>query len=225
MKNHLVVFLIAFVISSGTTFAQIVTAEKYLEQVSNKYAGFNDYEAKIGIKSGGNDMFGTISHRSPSFLKIEFTTPAEQVIVFNGEMLTVYLPEYRAILNQSVQSSGTRGAGLAASGGLTIMRRSFAAAYITGPDPVSLDDGSPEKVVKLRLSPRSGGAGFREIILSIDPSTLLIRRIAATTLGGALLRFDFSNIKTNIGIPETRFIYDSPASANVYNNFLFRDTE
>ncbi|GMO45496.1 MAG: hypothetical protein Ta2G_00400 [Termitinemataceae bacterium] len=217
----LVIFLSFLMPSLG---AQIVTAEKYLEQVSNKYAGFNDYEARIGIKTGSEDMSGTVSHLSPSFLKIEFTSPAEQVIVFNGEMLTVYLPAYKAILNQSVQSGGSRGAGLATSGGLTLMRRNFVASYITGPEPVALDELSGERVVKLRLT-RRYGSDFKEIILSIDPSSLLIRRIAATTNGGSLVQFDFTGIKTNIGIPETRFIYDSPASANVYNNFLFRDTQ
>jgi outer membrane lipoprotein-sorting protein len=47
----------------------------------------------------------------------------------------------------------------------------------------------------------------------------------ATTIADGNIQFDFSNIKTNQGIPDQRFIYDSPASANLYNNFLFRDTE
>jgi outer membrane lipoprotein-sorting protein len=80
-------------------------------------------------------------------------------------------------------------------------------------------------VVKLRLTRRSVVEGFREIVLSIDPETLLIRRIEGRTIADALVRFDFSNIKTNLGIPEGRFIYDSPASANVYNNFMFKETE
>jgi outer membrane lipoprotein-sorting protein len=227
LKIQVVLGLIVWVAASGAASAQsIVTAEKYLEQVSNKYAGFDDYEAKIAIRTGNTDMFGTISHRRPSFLKIEFTTPAEQMIVFNGDTLTIYLPDQRAILTQSIPAgSRSSGAGLATSGGLTLMRRNFAPAYVSGPDPVPLDDGSSEKVVKLRLTRRSGGEGFRELILSIDPATLLIRRIKATTIAEGLIQFDFTNIKANQGIPETRFIYDSPASANVYNNFLFRDTD
>ena len=35
------------------------------------------------------------------------------------------------------------------------------------------------------------------------------------------MQFDFTDIKTNEGIPDTRFEYDSPASANVFENFLF----
>jgi outer membrane lipoprotein-sorting protein len=201
---------------------QIVTAENFLERVSDKYATFSDYEARIRIRSGNMDMYGTIVHKQPNFLRIDFSTPAEQVIVFDGNMLTVYLPEFRAILNQSVSSSG---ANLATSRGLSLLRRNFAAAFITGPDPVPLDDDSREKVVRLRLTRRYGSEGFREIVLSIDPSSLFIRRIQGTTIADGHTQFDFSEIKPNQGISEHRFVYDSPASANLYNNFLFRDTE
>jgi outer membrane lipoprotein-sorting protein len=139
-------------------------------------------------------------------------------------MLTVYLPEYRAVLNQSVSSSS--GANMATRQGLSLMRRNFAAAYITGPAPVPIDDGSREKAVKLRLTRRYGSEGFREIILSVDPATLLIRRMQGTTVVDNQIQFDFSDIKTNQGISERRFLeYESPGSANLYNNFLFRDVE
>ncbi|MDR2343580.1 MAG: outer-membrane lipoprotein carrier protein LolA [Spirochaetaceae bacterium] len=204
---------------------QIVTAENFLGNVSDKYAGFKDYEARITIRSGGTDMYGTVVHKTPNFLRIDFSTPSEQVIVFNGNVLTVYLPEYRAILNQSVSSGVSSGANLATAQGLSLLRRNFAAAFITGPDPVPIDEGSREKVVKLRLTRRYGSEGFREISLDIDPVNLLIRRMQGTTIADTQVQFDFFDIKTNQGISERRFMYDSPASANLYNDFLFRDTE
>jgi outer membrane lipoprotein-sorting protein len=220
------VFIIQFfIVATGLSAQQIVTAEKFLENVSNRYAGFNDYEARIIIRSGSVEMYGTVIHKAPNFLRIDFTTPAEQVIVFNGNTLTVYLPEYRAILNQSVGSSRSGGANMATAHGLLMLRRNFATAFITGPTPVPLDENSRENVVKLRLTRRYGAEGFREIILSVNPSTLLIRRIQGTTIADGLVQFDFSDVKTNQGISERRFIYDSPASANIYNDFLFRDTE
>jgi outer membrane lipoprotein-sorting protein len=221
-----------FVITAGFLLCEwvfpqeIVTAERYMERVSGVYSSFRDYEARINIRSGDSDMYGTVSHRAPYFLRIDFSSPAEQVILFNGEMLTVYLPAYRAILTQSVSGGGkVAGAGLATGNGLVLLRRNFAASFVTGPSPVPLDDTSADPVVKIRLARRYGSEGFREIILSIDPSSLLIRRMQGTTLAGGLVQFDFSNIKTNIGIPELRFTYDTPGTANVYNNFLWRDTE
>ncbi|MDR0554196.1 MAG: outer membrane lipoprotein carrier protein LolA [Treponema sp.] len=223
-------FVIAFILKGGF-FAgsqEIVTAERYLEMVAEKYNGVKDYEARIKIRSGNTDMYGTVLHRVPSFLRIDFTSPASQVILFDGELLTVYLPEYRAVLNQAVNSSqrtGGIGASLAGAQGLSLLRRNYAPAFVSGPDPEALDPGSGEMVVKLRLSRRSASEGFREIILCIDPATRLIRRIEGRTLSEGTVRFDFSEIKTNQGIPEGRFIYDAPASANMFNNFLFREAD
>jgi outer membrane lipoprotein-sorting protein len=207
---------------------EIVTAEHFLESVSERYGGIRDYEARIAIRSGNTDMYGTVSHLAPSFLRIDFTAPSEQVIVFDGKLLTVYLPEYRAVLNQMVDAGrrpGASGASLASAQGLTLLRKNYFPAFVTGPAPLPLEEGSNEMVVKLKLTRRSVSEGFREIILSVDPAARLIRRIEGRTIAGGTVRFDFSQIQINQGIPEGRFLYDSPASANLYNNFLFRDTD
>ncbi|MDR0878196.1 MAG: outer membrane lipoprotein carrier protein LolA [Treponema sp.] len=207
---------------------EIITAERYLESVSERYGGVRDYEANIIIHSGNTEMTGNVSHLVPSFLRIDFSRPADQVIVFNGEQLTVYLPEYRAVLNQVITQSrrpASSGASLATAQGLTLLRRNYVPAFVTGPDPTPLENNSKETVVKLRLTRRSISEGFREIILNIEPETKLIRRIEGRTIAEGMVQFDFTNIRINQGIPEQRFIYDSPASANLYNNFLFRDTD
>jgi outer membrane lipoprotein-sorting protein len=221
-----------FLLLAGGIFTlaaqEIVTAERYLELVAERYGGIRDYEARIMIRSGNTDMYGTVSHLVPSFLRIDFTTPSDQVIVFDGEMLTLYLPEYRAILNQSINSgrrTGASGASLASAQGLALLRRNYLPSFITGPTPEPLDAESGEMVVRLRLTRRNISEGFREIILYVNPQSHLIRRMEGRTIAESLVRFDFSNIKINQGIPEQRFLYDSPASANLYNNFLFRDTD
>ncbi|MDR2194082.1 MAG: outer-membrane lipoprotein carrier protein LolA [Treponema sp.] len=216
-------FFLSFLITSlsfGAFSQEIITAERYLETVSEKYANMRDFEAKISIQASGSTMTGTISYLVPYFLRIDFTTPAEQVVVFNGDMLTLFLPDYRATLTQEVSSGRSSADGQ----GLRILRRNYTPSYVTGPAPVLLE-GTSESVVKLRLTRRSSSESFREIIVSVNPDTKLIRRMDGTTLTGALVRFDFSAIKINQGIPEQRFIYDSPATANMYHNFLFKDTD
>ncbi|MDR0760228.1 MAG: outer membrane lipoprotein carrier protein LolA [Treponema sp.] len=228
LKRGGLIFLLALMGIFTPSAQEIVTAERYLELVAERYGGIRDYEAKITIRSGNTDMYGTVSHLVPSFLRIDFTTPSEQVIVFDGEMLTVYLPEYRAILNQGISGgrrTGTSGASLATAQGLTLLRRNYLPAFITGPAPEPLDAGSGEMAVRLRLTRRNISEGFREIILYVNPQTYFIRRIEGRTIAESLVRFDFLDIKINQSIPEQRFLYDSPASANLYNNFLFRDTD
>ena len=229
MKLRFFILILPILAVIPVNSQEIVTAENYLKMVSDRYGSIRDYEAHIVIHSGSNEMIGNVSYLAPSFLRIDFTRPAEQVIVFNGELLTVYLPEYRTVLNQTItpgrRSASSSGASLASAQGLALLSRNYVASFVTGPDPVALQGSPQEEVVKLRLARRNISEGFREIILSISPVSKTIRRIEGRTIADSLVQFDFTNIKTNLGIPEMRFIYDSPASANVYNNFLFREVD
>jgi len=227
-KQGFTVLLFIFSAVFSVFSQEIITADRYLESVSERYGNIRDYEAQVVVRSGSTEMLGNLSYLDPFFLRIDFTKPTEQVLVFNGETLTVYLPDLRAVLNQTVapaRRSSTVGASMASAQGLQLLRRGYVPAFLAGPDPVPLEDRSRENVVKLRLTRRLASEGFSEIILSINPETRLIRRIEGRTIADVLVRFDFTNIRTNLGIPEQRFIYDSPASANLYNNFLFRDSD
>ena len=209
---------------------EIVTADRFLETVSQRYAGIRDYEAQVAIRSGTTDMTGNLSFLDPFFLRIDFTRPAEQVLVFNGESLTIHIPDLRATLSQAVTparrtTTPMAGASLASAQGLQLLRRGYVPAFVSGPNPVPIDDRSRDMVVQLRLTRRLPSEGFREIILSVDPESLLIRRIEGRTIADALVRFDFINVRTNLGIPEQRFVYDAPPHANMYHNFLFRESD
>ena len=228
MRQKLLILFFLLSVIFSVLSQEIITAERYLETVSERYALIRDYEARVIIRSDTTEMTGNLSFLQPFFLRIDFSDPAEQVLVFNGELLTVHIPRLRAVLNQTVtpaRRTGAGGAGLASAQGLQLLRRGYVPTFVTGPEPVPLDERNPEQVVKLRLTRRLATENFREIILNINPETSLIRRIEGRTLTNALVRFDFSNIRINVGIPEQRFIYESPPTANMYNNFLFRETD
>jgi outer membrane lipoprotein-sorting protein len=211
------------IIGSGFLFGQdIITADRFMEMVSERYSTIRDFEADIAIRSGNTDMMGAISYLAPSFIRIDFSRPADQVIVFNGEQLTVHLPEFRATLSQNISrragSSGT-------AQGLTLLRRNYVPSFVTGPNPEPLYANSREMVVRVRLTRRFVSEGFREIIISVNPDTRIIRRMEGRTIADGEVRFDFTNVRVNQGIPEARFLYDSPPAANMFHNFLFRDTD
>ena len=205
-------------------FAQeILTASAFFKSVSEVYGTIRDYEADIDIKAGRASMRGRVSYKKPDLLRIDFSNPAEQVICFNGDLLTIYLPGQQVILNQSVDNSSGAGANLATSQGLALLSRYYSPAYETGPDAVPIDDDSDERVVRLVLRRRNTSEAFSSIKVSVSPTSMLIRRIEAVTPQGENFTFDFRNYVLNQGIPDLRFIYDPPTSANNYNNFLFSD--
>ncbi|ULQ60741.1 outer membrane lipoprotein carrier protein LolA [Brucepastera parasyntrophica] len=206
----------------------ITTADTFFSSVSDVYASIRDYSANITITSGtgsrAETMTGRVIFKVPHLLRIDFTRPDEQAIVFNGDMLTIYLPSYNVVLNQSVEkSSSASGASLATPQGLALMKRFYSVAYEEGPDPVPIRENARETVIVLLLSRRSATEMFRTIRLKISPESKLIRVIEAQTVTGDQITFEFSDYSLNQGILDNRFIYDAPPSANAFNNFLFSE--
>lgn len=211
-----------FVIAAGAQ--DIITAEQFFAKVSERYSTIDDYEAAIAISNSSQPMAGKLYFKSPSLLRIDFSQPPEQVIVFDGERLVVYIPQYRAVLQQETGTAGL-GAGaasLASREGLAMLKRNYTIAWETSPQLTALDQGSSEMVYKLLLTRKTVSEGFKTVRISIAETSLLIRRIEGWTVANERIAFDFTAVKLNQKIPATRFLYDAPASANVYNNFLFQ---
>ena len=223
MKKILV--LTVLMLSACAAFSQsILTAAAFFQAVSAEYGKINDYEADLSLKKQNTVMEGRVSFKRPDLLRIDFTKPSDQVICFNGDMLTIYLSEIPAILNQSVESAGANNsANLATPQGLALMSRYYSVAYENGQESEALEEGSSEMVVKLRLSRRNTTEAFRYIYMSVLPDSKLIRRIVAVTPQNEQYQFDFTNYTLNQGISDQRFIYDPPTDANNYNNFLFSE--
>jgi len=118
------------------TMAQnILTADQFFKDVSAQYATIKDYQAQVAVLAGKQTMSGTVMYKAPSLMRMDFTEPASQVIVYDGQSLVIYVPEFRAILSQ--QTGVANPAGAATSQGLRMLGRSYSVTFETGPDPVA----------------------------------------------------------------------------------------
>ena len=224
MKKLIISFCALFI--STVLFAQnITTASAYFKTISEYYGTIKDYEVDFEIKIEKNESRGKLSFKAPNLIRMDYTNPEEQVICFNGDMLTIYIKEpAEAVLQQQV-TPGSAGSAtnLSTPQGLSLMSRYYTVAYETGQNPEPLEEGSDERVVKLILTRKSASEAFRYIKLAINSETKLIRRIDAVTPKGEEFIFDFYDYVLNQNLSEQRFVYDAPSSANNYNNFLFTE--
>lgn len=212
-----------FLVMGTSVFAQnITTASAYFKSVSEYYGTLKDYEVDFEIKMDKQETAGVLSFKAPDLLRMDYTNPKEQVIVFNGELLTVYLPNSSAVLQQQVQDNGSA-VSLSTPQGLALLSRYYTVAYETGQNAEPLEEGSDEMVIKFILSRKSTAEAFRYIKIAVTASSNLIRRIEAVTPKGEEFIFNFYDYKLNQGISDQRFIYDAPPSANNINNFLFSE--
>ena len=210
-----------YVAALAAAAQDIVTPTDFLDRASKKFSGIRDYQADVTITTEGeqDSMVGRLAYKSPNKIRIDFSKPREQVLDSNGETLQVYVPKYSYVLEQKLQKrSGASLALMASSRELAYLKTHYSAAYVIGPEPVPLDEGSRELVTKLKFQSLSVD-GFRRLEIAFDRN-LMIRRITGA-MGARTLVMDIKNVRLNQGIPDARFDYNPPASANVYRNFLF----
>ena len=212
-----------FLIFSTSLFAQsITTASAYFKTISEYYATLKDYEVNFEIKVERQETAGRLSFKAPDLLRLDYTNPEDQVICYNGDTLTIYLPDSDAVLQQSI-TEDTGAEALTTPQGLSLLSRYYSIQYETGQNAEPLEDGSDEMVVKFILTKKSSAEAFRSITIAVSEQTKLIRRIEAVTPKGEVFLFDFYDYVLNQDITDQRFIYDAPSSANNYNNFLFSE--
>jgi outer membrane lipoprotein-sorting protein len=217
---------ILFAILCFIGFAQdIVTVDDYFDKISKTYGKISDYKAEITITQDKTVMKGILFYKSPNLIRIEFSDPRGQVINVDGEKLLVYLPDQSVILQQELPKRSKASLDmLANSQGLNYLRNNYKAAFVVGPDPVPLDEGSSEKVIKVKFQWRASAEGYREIEAAFR-SDGLIRRMTGTTVTNTIVQFDFVNMKINQGILEEKFRYTPPPTAYSHDNFLFEGSD
>jgi len=213
---------VALVLAVVAVAAQdIVTPAVFLERASKRFNEIRDYQAEVTFSVEGEEepMVGRLAYKSPNKLRIDFSRPREQVLASNGETLLVYVPKYSYVLEQRLQKRSEAALALIASSReLAYLQSHYSAAYVVGPEPVPLDGDSREPVTKLKFQSLSAD-GFKRLEIAFDRS-LMIRRVTGATAARTIV-MDIKNVRVNQGIPDARFDYRPPASANVYRNFLF----
>jgi len=249
LNKTILLLLFLFLGLGGLLQAQdiqgIITASEFFDRVSERYMDIEDYQAELKITQEDSVMSGMLYHKRPNYLLIEFDEPEEQVVAVDGEKLIIYIPYLNVAMEQQLKpevEQDPTSASLATGQGLELMRNKYSIAYLDSQFPVPLEQeydefGEPivledaetqdeasadadEMVYKLKLEWKTIDEGFRQLILSINED-FMIRRILGVTVGFQEIQLDFQNIVVNQNLPEGKFRYDSPPSANVINNFIF----
>ena len=245
----------ALAVPGAATAQKLVTAEVFFEGVARTYAAIEDYQAEVVIatrrfepvaddagESEGAEpapalqevelsrMEGALSFKRPDLLRIDFTKPDGGVLVSDGKLLTIYLPELDLIIEQQLDDPASTTDTLAIptdlipTPGLSFLRANYAIAYEVGPDPVLLGDGSGEQVVRLVLEPQVPEEGFERIEVAVGDDKL-IHSIVGEYSSGDRMAVEFRAARIDRSIPDARFHYESPPDANVYHDVLFGPPE
>lgn len=132
-----------------------------------------------------------------------------QVLVSDGQTLWIYNPEDKTVLKDQIGGALER-TPLAFLMGLGELTRDFD----IGRPPADLALGRSGDLL-LALTPKEPIAALKTLHLAVDPKRALVTAALIEDPFGNRTRLAFEDIKTNTGVPESRFAFTVPPGVQV----------
>lgn len=151
---------------------------------------------------------GEFLQRGAEQFAFQFSEPAEDRIVADGEVLWLYLPS--TAKGQVLKVPRAAGAGLDIAS--SVLREPRARYRVESGDE-SVIDGRSVRAVK--LAPRTNDAPFARATLWIDTREALIRRAEFIEHSGMIRLLDFTSVRTGVALPREAFVFTPPPGVRV----------
>jgi chaperone LolA len=181
-------------------------AEDSLETVKKKFASIKSFNASFSqtatTSAGDTHSFeGTIDLSRPAKVRMEITTPEEQLIVYNGERAWLYLPEQNICYVYAAQQLGN----LAQMPG-----------YVFDPfGKLSVESWyTTDTCLVIAFNAPEGDPFIKSIDLTISRKSLLPQELLIEDKVGTNIAYRFSTITIN-GAEEVSFTFVPPEGTEI----------
>ncbi len=157
---------------------------------------------------------GRVWLRRPRYMRWEYTHPEEKLFISDGKMVYLYVPADRQVMRQKLSRVDDLRAAFIFILGRGHLREYFKRIALNPRSERPVEAGD----VVLQFTPKNRYAVFAELIVEVEPSTLMVRRVSIIEIGGARSDFLFSHVRENISIPLDKFRFTIPSNAHVMGN-------
>jgi outer membrane lipoprotein carrier protein len=223
MKKYYSTFIAVFclVLAAAPLSAykfDFITVSDIVKKVQSRFGELNSYQANFTIvseKMGKKTrQKGQIKYKSRDRLSIDFYQPYGQKIVSDGKMMWIYIPSMNVVAEQDLKSdSGLFSAGTKT--GLNRLFRKYHYRFAGKEQPEVQKNG--DKYYTLVLKQKESRSGYRTLKLWVSED-FIITRAQGETSSGKKVDIEFSNIKTDVDLPNGIFKFDIPSRARVIKN-------
>jgi outer membrane lipoprotein carrier protein len=198
-----VVFASAAVVRAGDS------AQDVLERVHARYEQMNDAEvrftqkAKFALAKVEQEVSGTLQFKKTNKYRVEFEG---QTVVTNGETVWSYSAQNNQVLIDRFKLDERS---MSPERILTAAPEDYAATL------VGREKTARGEAFVLKLVPRDAASVVKSMKLWIQESDWLIHKVEMLDQHGKETSYQVLSFKTNIGIPDARFVYQVPAGVEV----------
>jgi outer membrane lipoprotein carrier protein len=198
--------------AAGAAAAGPAELEAVLDRLEARYdvpgfAAVFSQESTVKAMEITDTAAGRVLIRRPNMMRWEYTRPEPQLIVSDGEALTVHRPADNQVLTGKAPALFGDGKGAGFLADMRLLRRKFHAELLEGGD---------ERLQRLKLQPLEKTIDIVEVELSLDRESGLVQRIVTRNAYGDVTRIELSGTRFFSQPPDpAQFRFDIPPGAEV----------
>jgi outer membrane lipoprotein carrier protein len=152
---------------------------------------------------------GTVQIKKPGKMRWSYTSPEEKLFVSDGRKIYAYVPADKQVTISTMPADDKAATPILFLVGKGNLTSDFTVSYA---DDVS---GAPADTYALRFVPRVPVSDYDALTLVIERQSLKLRMLIAKDGQSGTSTFVFSNLKENVGLPDSRFQFTIPRGADV----------
>ena len=140
---------------------------------------------------------GSLYVKKPDKLRMEIKEPEEQLIIANGQILWIYLPDNKQVVKEKLDVSNKSKTALTILTGMARLDRDF---------EISREQGSEKsRGYTLGLIPKDTKSMIKRMKLDVDKNDFSFQKVTVEDSFGNWTSYELKNVKINSGISDSKF--------------------
>lgn len=201
-------------LAASSIGAQAPAADAVAQNLQRKYDRVTDFSADFvhsyrgGVLKQSATERGTLLVKKPGKMRWEYTSPEKKLFVSDGHKIYSYIPQDKQVVVGTMprdEHAPTPALFLTGKGDIT---RDFVAVFDKVPEA---QPGS----TALKLTPKRREPEYESLTLVVEPKTLALQMLITVDAQGGRSAFTFSNLKENVGLADSQFMFKMPRNVDV----------
>ena len=195
----------------------IVSVNDIKNRMVETFESIIDYTADFEWINGDVHYFGTIQYKNPDKILLTFEDPKDQQIVSDGNVLFIYIPYLKVVVQQSLTEK-TESDILTTNTeeGLSKLFNEYSFSFFDSSTPLPFRN---TLAYHLKLTQKTPKVGFKTMDIWISEDGYILQSNGKSP-NGLNVSLIFSNIKLNTELPDYIFEFEVPADAQIIRNII-----
>jgi outer membrane lipoprotein carrier protein len=190
---------------AGDGLAKAVQA--HYQQVRDFTASFEQAYVGGALKRRTVEK-GTVAIRKPGRMRWDYESPEKKLFISDGTRMYFYVPSDKQVRVSAVPEAGRVPTPILFLAGRGDLLRDFTVEEVPAP-------AAAAGARALRMRPVRREQEYETLTLVVDAASLAWRQLIVVDAQGGTSTFSFTNLRENVGVPDSRFVFSMPKGVDV----------